>query len=128
MFKNKILDFIIFTSLAFVWFIIPFSATRAFITDQTLPDNVKITSNPDGSTYFVINSKPGFTTSVKSNCINGKCTNSTTSTALTSSDIKKMQDEAKKQQEYWQKFWQMQNDLFAQQQKMFQSFWGMNFF
>lgn len=128
MFKNKILSFIVFASFAFVWFTFPLLTAKASTTDQTLPDNVKITSNPDGSTYFVINSKPGFTTSVKSNCVNGKCTNSATSQALTSADIKKIQDNIKKQQEYWQNFWQMQNDFFAQQQKMFQDFWGMSFF
>lgn len=127
MFKNKIFNFIIFTSLVIVLFFATSAVARA--TDSTLPDNVKITTSPDGSsTTIIINSKPGFITNVQTNCVNGKCTNNTTSTALTSQDIQKMRDNFKKQQEAMDKFWKMQEELFKQQQKMFQDLWSMSWF
>jgi uncharacterized protein (UPF0333 family) len=129
MFKNKIFNFIIFTTLVFVLFFAIFSLAKADSTDSTLPDNVKITSSSDGSsTTVVINSKPGFITNVQTNCVNGKCTHNATSTALKDVDIKKMQDNIKSQQEAMEKFWKIQEDLFKQQEKMFQDLWGINWF
>ena len=126
MLKNKIFNFIIFASLVLVLFFIAFPVVKAA---EILPDNVKITTSPDGaSTTVVINSKPGFATSVQTNCVNGKCTNTATSKEITEKEIKNMQDNMKKQQEAMQKFWQMQDELFRQQQKMFQDLWGINWF
>lgn len=117
MFKNKISNLVIFTFIVFVLFFSTFSFVKA---DSSLPDNVKITTSPDGSsTTVVVSSKPGFTTSVQTNCVNGKCTHSATSMALTSDDITKIQDNLKKEQEAMEKFWKTQEDLFNQQQKMF---------
>jgi len=122
MFKNKFYKFVVFTTLVFV-----FSFVHFVRAEDTLPDNVKITTSPDGnSTTVVVDSKPGFSTSVSTNCTNGKCTHKATSTKITDKQIKKMQDSMKKQQEEMQKFWKMQDDLFKQQQKMFQDLWGVN--
>ena len=127
MFKNKILNLIIFTSL--VLFFVNSSVAKVASADTTLPDNVKITSSPDGSnTTVVIDSKPGFTTKVETVCSNGKCVNTANSTVLTSEDIKKMEDNFKKQQEVMDKFWKMQDEFFSQQQKIFQDLWGVDSF
>jgi len=121
MLKNKIYNLIIFTSIVFVLFLSAVSFVKA---DNSLPDNVKITTSPDGaSTTVIINSKPGFSTSVETNCMNGKCTHNASSVALTDLDIKKMKDNFKKEQETMDNFWKMQDDLFNQQQKMFHDLW-----
>jgi len=121
MFKNKIINYIIFALV----FIAPFYVKA----DTVLPDNVKITSSSDGSsTTVVINSKPGFVTNVETSCVNGKCTNNATSKAITAADLQKMQDSFKKQQDIINAFWKQQDEIFAQQQKMFQELWGVNSF
>lgn len=127
--KNKINTFIIFTLLVIITTFSAVSFTHAQSTNQTLPDNVKITTSPDGSSTTVfINAKPGFSTNVQTNCINGKCTNTASSKELSTQDIQNMQDMFKKQQEEMNQFWKMQNDLFNQQQKMFQDLWGIPWF
>jgi hypothetical protein len=128
MHTNKFYKFVIFVALVSVFGFIHVSLVGAE-SIGSLPDNVKITSSPDGlSTTVVMTSKPGFTTNVKTNCVNGKCTHTATSTALTNTDIKKMQDDIKKQQEAMNKFWKMQNEMFKQQQQMFKDLWGVNLF
>lgn len=123
--KNKLYRFVIFTSLVFVLSFGICASAKA--DDAMLPDNVKITTSPDGtSTTVVINSKPGYSTSVETNCVNGKCTNTSTATKITDADIQKMQANMQTQQEEMQQFFQMQQELFVQQQKMFQDLWGIN--
>ena len=127
--KNKIISFIVFTSLLFVLSLCIASIAKAQSIDQTIPDNVKISTSPDGSsTTVVINSKPGFTTNVETSCVNGKCTHKATSKEITKQDIQKIQDDFKKQQEAMEQFWKMQEQLFQEQQKMFQDVWGVNWF
>ena len=130
MLKNKFFNLLISTVLVlFLLVSVGVVEVNAKSIDSNLPDNVKITTSPDGSTTTVIiNSKPGFTTNVQTVCENGKCTNSATSTVLTSADIQKMQDAIKKRQESMEKFWKMQDEFFKQQQKMFQDLWGVNWF
>lgn len=126
MFKNKISNLIIFTFTAFILFFSSLSLVKA---DSSLPDNVTITTSPDGSsTTIVVNSKPGFKTSVQTNCVNGKCTHNTTSVAITNADIKKAEDNLKKQQEAMEKFWKAQEELFKQQQKMFDDLFKFSWF
>lgn len=127
MFKNKIFNFTISVASVFIVFLVTFSAASASLTNPTLPDNVKITSTPD-TTSIIINSKPGYSTRAEVSCINGKCTQNATSTALTATDIIKIQKEIKQQQDQINKFWELQNELFRQQQQMFQSFWGTSWF
>ena len=125
MIKNKTLKSIIFVAL----FLVSFSFVKAESTSSNLPDNVKITTSSDGtSTTIVVNSKPGFITNVQTSCVNGKCTNNTTSKEITSQDIQKMQDDMKKREEELNKFWKMQEELFKQQQKMFQDVFDMSWF
>lgn len=128
MLKNKFYKFAVFTTLLLVFSFVHVSFTRAEATNS-LPDNVKITTSPDGSsTTVIVNAKPGFTTNVQTNCVNGKCTHTTTSKAITSADIQKMKDNMKLQQEEMNKLWKMQEEMFKQQQKMFQDIWGINWF
>ena len=125
--KNKIFNIIIFTSL--VMFFAVSVVVRVAYADSTLPDNVKITSSPDGSsTTIIIDSKPGFVTNVQTSCVDNKCTNSATSTVLTTTDIQKMQDNVTEQQEIMDEFWKQQDEIFKEQQKMFQDLWGINGF
>ncbi|MEI7688848.1 MAG: hypothetical protein WCI91_01545 [Candidatus Nomurabacteria bacterium] len=127
MFKNKIFNYIIFTSL--VLFFTSSLTVKIASADPELPDNVKINTSLDGSsTTIIVDSKPGFTTNVQTNCLNGKCTHSATSTPLTDTDIKKMQDNIKKQQDTMEKLWKMQEDLFDQQQKMFDELMSYSWF
>ncbi len=129
MFKKKFPNLIIVTGLILFLLVSIGIEVNAASVNSDLPDNVKITTSPDGSTTTVIiNSKPGFTTNVQTICENGKCTNSATSTALTKADIQKMQDGIKKEQESMEKFWKMQDEFFRQQQKIFQDIWGINWF
>ena len=98
-------------------------------TGSTLPDNVSITNSPDGSsTTVVINDKPGYITNVSTSCINGKCTNSATSTAMTEADINNMKNNMIKQQEVINAFFAQQEEFFKAQEKLWQSMWGTNFF
>lgn len=127
MFKNKIFNFTVSAAFIFIVFLTTSSAVSASLTNSTLPDNVKITSTPD-TTSIIINSKPGYSTRAEVSCINGKCTQNATSTALTATDIIKIQKEIKQQQDQINKFWELQNELFRQQQQMFQSFWGTSWF
>ena len=129
MFKHKIFNLAIFTSLVFILFFVSSSVAKATSTDGTLPDNVKITSSPDGSsTTVIINSKLGYKTNVAVSCVNGKCTNNASSTVITNGDVDKMKENMKKQQEAMENFWKIQDELFRQQQEMFQNLWGINWF
>ena len=124
MFKNIFYKYITFASFILVFGFGMFNFVKA---EETLPDNVKITTSEDGSsTTVIINSKPGFTTSVQTNCINGKCTNNAISKTITKEDIQKMQNNIKKHQEVMEKFWKMQEELFKQQQEMFDDLFGPN--
>ncbi|NVN97513.1 hypothetical protein HXX01_04800 [Candidatus Nomurabacteria bacterium] len=128
MLKNKIFNFIIFTLFVGVLFFTSLSV-KAETTDQTLPDNVKITTSSDGtSTTVVIDGKPGYYTSVQTSCENNKCTHTTSSKKITEQDIKTEEDNTKKRQEALDKFWKMQEELFQQQQKLFQDLWGFSLF
>lgn len=129
MIKSKISNFSISIFLTTIFFFVGTSVSQAVSTDSVLPDNVKVTSSADGSsTTVILSSKPGYSTTVQTSCINGKCIHTATSTPFTSSDAKKMRANIKKQQEAMNKFWKMQDDLIKQQQKMFQDFWKTGWF
>lgn len=125
--KNKISNLIIFA--VFVLFFASVSFARAEVTSEVLPDNVKITTNSDGSiSTVIVNSKPGYSTNVETSCVNGKCTHSAVSKKINEKDIQDLKDKIKKQQEYWDKFWKQQEEFFKAEQKMFQDIWGSNYF
>jgi hypothetical protein len=121
--KNKVSNLIIFTILSFILFTTFFSLAKA--EESNIPDNVKIITSNDGhSTTIFIDSKPGYFTSIETNCVNGKCTHNTISKKI---DEKEIQDKLKKQREYWDSFWKRQEEYFKAQQKLFQDLWSMNF-
>lgn len=129
MFNNKGLNFPVSIFFVIILFFSGTSVVQAAPTGTVFPDNVKVTSSADGSnTTVVVNSRPGFSTTVQTSCINGKCTHTATSTPFTSSEVKKMRDSIKKQQDAVNKFWKTQEELIRQQQKIFQDLWKIGWF
>ena len=94
-------------------------------SSTSLPSNVQVYTNPNGNgTTVVIQSQPGYMTQVSTNCTNGQCQNSGTTTPLTQDQIQKMQSDMQAQQQAMEQFFQEQQTFFDAQQKMFDSLWG----
>ncbi len=122
--KNKIFRFILSLTLVTIFFI---GINNVFAQDETLPENVKISTTPN-STTVIINSKPGYKTNVSVNCNGNNCQRSASSAPITAEDTKKIQKSLLEQQKALEKLWAQQEEYFKRQNEILKSIWGINFF
>lgn len=112
--KDTIIGFIVCCLIIIVLGTIPYTTSKNTLLPQTTPtpENVKIHNTPT-SNYISITGKPGYKTSVSTNCINGVCTNTSNTTPITTADKLKMKADIEIQQ-------QAIENLMREQQKMMQ--------